>query len=338
MVPPKDHKRNIEHEVSVAVRITPGSLDMANNPSPDDAENTAKENQFLAEMTISIWPMRKDRYFSLTFTSRLAGGIAFSRTHSREFTQNSTESELSQSVPPAPSSQMASYICPSCGSVYTHAETSSTALHSHDSPRSSLGGAPAVKPPLTNVEKLLRMQNSLIDAMEVPIIAMWKDESVATFNKALSRLMYQDPGEAHSTDPFEILSSFKAYTEDFQRELTPDEYPIVKGCRSQQPQPMCKVGVIDSNARPRLFEFAVDRILDDETGDFQAVLVVMKDVTWYTEQIKAQGEQSEKQFQLICETLPQMVSVSRFLVNKKSIANSVLRLRSGQLFPMVPLV
>ena len=179
--------------------------------------------------------------------------------------------------------------------------------HASFSVSSITNGASVDAPPLTNVQKLLRMQDSLIDAMDLPIAAMWRDESVLTINKALSRLTYQGSDGAYGNDVSKILNSFKVYTEDFQRQLTLDEFPIIVVCRSQSPQSKFRVGVIDSNQRRRLFEITVDRICDDKTGEFQAVLLVMKDVTWYTDKIKAQGEQSEQQFQLICETLPQMV-------------------------------
>lgn len=37
-------------------------------------------------------------------------------------------------------------------------------------------------------------------------------------------------------------------------------------------------------------------------------MVALKDVTEYTEKLAAQTEESEQRFQLICDTMPQMVS------------------------------
>lgn len=154
----------------------------------------------------------------------------------------------------------------------------------------------------------------MLDAMDVPVIGMWIDETVVMINKALARLSYHGGADVSVTDAFEVLSRFKVYTADFTRLIDPTEYPIVQACRSresQSPNPSLnyKIGIIDSSQRRRIFEFTVDSIYDDETKELQGALVVLKDVTWYTDQIKAQSDQSEQQFQLICETLPQMVRI-----------------------------
>ena len=37
-------------------------------------------------------------------------------------------------------------------------------------------------------------------------------------------------------------------------------------------------------------------------------MIALKDVTEYTDKLAAQTEETEQQFQLICDTMPQMVS------------------------------
>jgi len=49
-------------------------------------------------------------------------------------------------------------------------------------------------------------------------------------------------------------------------------------------------------------------------------MVALKDVTEYTEKLAAQTEESEQQFQLVCDTMPQMVS-PRSLWRVPSVAN-----------------
>ena len=89
------------------------------------------------------------------------------------------------------------------------------------------GRPPATKEPLTNAEKVLWMQDRLLDAVDIPVMALWHDESVATVNKALARLMHHGSDAAEFTDPSTVISNFNLFTEDFQRPLIEDEYPIV---------------------------------------------------------------------------------------------------------------
>lgn len=155
----------------------------------------------------------------------------------------------------------------------------------------------------------MRMKDAMLDATEIPVIALWQDESIAVPNKAVARMMHFD------TDPFsdnagDIISRYRVFTEDFDRELEQYEFPIVKLCRSRQPSPRHRVGIMDSQSRQRVLEVVGQCIYDENNGEFQAAVCAFKDVTWYTDLLKMhsqQNEQNEQQFQLICETLPQMV-------------------------------
>ncbi len=78
--------------------------------------------------------------------------------------------------------------------------------------------------------------------MEIPIVAMWKDESLAIPNKAAVRLTGKQSGTA-SKNASEPFPQFKVYTEDFGRELQPEEYPLAVLCKTQKPFSNWKVGV-----------------------------------------------------------------------------------------------
>ena len=289
--------RDVVFDVFIGV----DSFGFADANDAQHARDAAPESKVQAEMTVSIWILNSVRYFTIAFG-------AFSATSKDESKSNIQQSSRSQDDPKShklPSLQSESPLCSKCGLSIASAIEPSVG----DAQIVSSDTFSSITQPLTDMEKLIIMQDRLIDAMEVPVMAMWKDESVATINKALSRLMYPGAECGHGADvpavP-EILSSFKVYTEDFQRELSMDEYPIVIACRSRNPNLKYRFGLIASTGRKRLFEGTVDQI-HDENNEFQAVLTVLKDVTWYTDQIKAQDEQSERQFELICETLPQMV-------------------------------
>ena len=169
---------------------------------------------------------------------------------------------------------------------------------------------------LSQTDKLMRMKDAMLDATDIPVIALWQDESLAVPNKAIVRMMHFDP-DSVSDEVGDVLSRYRVFTEDFDRELEQHEFPIVKLCRTQQPFSRVRVGIMDSQSRQRILEVIGQCIYDEKTGDFQAAVCAFKDVTWYTELLKAQSEQNEQneqQFQLICETLPQMVCSLSWLV------------------------
>lgn len=82
----------------------------------------------------------------------------------------------------------------------------------------------------------------MLNAMEIPIFAMWKDMSLVFPNKAGARLS-RKYADATSGNTFEFLPSFKVYTEDFDRELEPEEYPLVVLCKTQKPFSNWKIGL-----------------------------------------------------------------------------------------------
>lgn len=165
---------------------------------------------------------------------------------------------------------------------------------------------------LSQTDKLMRMKDAMLDATDIPVIALWQDETLAVPNKAVARIMYFD------TDPVsesgdDVLSRYRVFTEDFEQEFEQKDFPLVKLCRTQQPFSRLRVGLMDSKMRQKVYEVVGQCVYDEKTGDFQAAVCALKDVTWYTELLKEQSEQNEQneqQFQLICETLPQMVCAS----------------------------
>lgn len=149
----------------------------------------------------------------------------------------------------------------------------------------------------------------MLDATDIPVIALWQDGSLAVPNKAVSRLMHFDTDPV-SNNGDDILSRYRIFTEDFDRELEQHEFPLVKLLRTQQPFSRIRVGIMDSQLRRKVFEVVGDCVYEEKTGAFQAAVCALKDVTWYTDLLKVQSEQNEqneRQFQLICETLPQIV-------------------------------
>jgi PAS domain S-box-containing protein len=135
---------------------------------------------------------------------------------------------------------------------------------------------------------------------------MWKDENFGIPNKALMRLLPRDavylPGDQRA-----FLSQFTVWTEDFQRELTIDEFPIVELCRTRQ-RTKRQIGMRQPVTGTRLvFEVNSEPVFHEESGDFLGGIVIFKDITEFTKQIAAQIQENEKQFEYIANFMPVMV-------------------------------
>lgn len=136
---------------------------------------------------------------------------------------------------------------------------------------------------------------------------MWKDEGFGIPNKALLRLLPKEctytPGDQRA-----FLSQFTVWDEDFNRELPVDEFPIMEVCRTRRRIEQRRIGMRHPITGTRIvFEIDGEPILHVDTGEFLGGIVIFKDITQYTNQIAAQIEQNEKQFEYIANFMPVMV-------------------------------
>ena len=264
------------------------------------------ESQVKAKMIISIWTLENQRYFTLTFTSASNAPLPSTRSHSRAVSRTPNPLSPTKSFPTSPTSP--GFFC-SCGSSPSMLGSSSGVPLSV-SPFPPLGApsnSDVAKAP-SALEKIARMKDGMINAMEIPVFVMWKDESLMIPNAAAARLLYKK-ADPISEDGYGLMSRFKLYTTDFERELERDEMPLVRLCRTQKPFSKWKIGVIDSNLQRRHFDVSGEGIFDDKSGEFLAGIIALTDVTEYTDIIKTQSEENDQQFQLICDTMPQLVSL-----------------------------
>jgi PAS domain S-box-containing protein len=136
---------------------------------------------------------------------------------------------------------------------------------------------------------------------------MWKDEGFGIPNKALLRLL---PKECSYTpgDQREFLDQFKVWTEDFQRKVELDEFPIIEVCRTQQRIGPKRLGMRHPQTGTRIvYEINGEPVMHEETNEFLGGIVIFKDITEYTNKIAAQIEENEKQFEYIANFMPVMV-------------------------------
>ncbi|KAF2421011.1 hypothetical protein EJ08DRAFT_525664 [Tothia fuscella] len=271
---------------------------------PSATKNKSTVSPLQANMIISGWSDEDDKYFTLTFTSASSGSTE-AQTSSRAVAKSFT----SAVKPYGPSSSTSSSRRSLMASSMSPAQSSAT------SPITRTPTWPPNAPPsaIANhashsiFSKASKMKDAILNAMNMPAYAMWKDQSFGIPNKAFCSLL-PDTGTSTPGDQREFLSCFKVWTEDFKQELTVDEFPIMQLCRTQARLESKRYGMKHPKTNSRLiYDIHGEPIHDEVTGEFLGGIVIFTDVTKYTKRIAAQLEENEKQFEYICNLIPIMV-------------------------------
>ncbi|KAL8957605.1 MAG: hypothetical protein Q9193_005164 [Seirophora villosa] len=276
----KIRNRALVHDAVVNVVISSQYIANGNIKTSYPPSSPASQGQVRAKMIISIWTLDGQRYFTLTFTHASNTPATSVRSHSRAISKASSQGRLSPSVHSSPPSPGTPGTCSNCGSTPSSALASPPAAPLSVSPFPPMG-APASSDMASSpavLKKIARMKDAIMGAVDVPVFTLWKDESLGFPNKAAVRLMHQDV-DPTTADAYDLLSRFRLYTEDFKRELAPEEFPIVQLCRTEKPFSRWKVGLIDAKGQHLSFDVCGEGIHDEKTGEFLAGIVVLKDVT-----------------------------------------------------------
>ena len=299
-------ERALVHDISVNVLIRPRLFAPGNDSSSRSLKQWKTCRQTPAKMTISIWALERQRYFTLTFqtTNYSWRTLPMMQTKSRVVSGRLDLATVANAFSSAQDPLMGS-----C--TFSRMHSPRTDSTSSMPPRNTFSRDPSRSDPSVH-ERISRLKDAIIDTIGIPIMAMWRDGSLAVHNKAISRLMHEDPDIA-PTDVDNTLSRFRVYTENFERELEQYEWPIIKLCREQKSFKRFRIGTIDHKRTKRVFEISGDGIHDEKTGEFLAGICALTDVTWYIDVVKAQSEQDERKFQQICECMPQTVGPSLIL-------------------------
>ena len=251
-----------------------------------------------ASMIISIWRNEGEQYFTLAFTTT---------AHKHRAVPSHLVPHTPSSVASVPSSLSTTSNLPSSSvssNVSSPTDVSPPGAHflTHGAPTRC--SKPAS---FTDFEKLISMKDAMLSNMDIPVIAIWRDESAAFPNQPARRLLAVE-ANATSQDSYDFMSRFKPYTTDFERELEDSENPMLSLCRKQETFSNWKIGLIEpKTGKKRTFDVNGKPVFDDKSGEFLVGLVAFKDVTEYTEKLATQSEENEQQFQLICDTMPQML-------------------------------
>lgn len=264
--------------------------------------------QATCRMIISTWDLEDQNYYTLTFTSPPAHGA-----------QESTTRIRSRIVPRTRSSNSSNR---SSRSSHSRTPTSSTAcsavVSSSEAMLSTAAFPPLGAPARSNLpftmsdfQKITRMKDAMLNAMHIPVIAMWRDESVVYPNPAARRLLAVT-ADPTTEDGYDFMSRFRPWSADFSRELQESDNPILALCRTQKAFTRWQIGLVNERTgKKSSFDVNGQPVFDDKTGEFCAGLIIFKDVTEYTERLATQNEENEEQFQLICDMMPQMLWTTR---------------------------
>lgn len=305
--PSPSTSRTIVHDIAVDVVFSTERDPETGLPSTSQHEKAAhgmtslaEKNHVEATMIISVWYLEDAQYFTLSFTA--AGNSTPSRLQKGNRTVTKTGKNYASGMGSGSSS--------SSSGLRTHHSSNSASPAS--GPR--LPNGPASRQSQGNTSSMLtktsRMKDAILNAMPMPTYAMWKDESYGIPNLAALKLLGLDTEEAASfqDDQRGFLTQYALYTDDFERMLAIEEYPIMYLMKTEKAFQNIRVGMIDPDTKQRVI-FDVDGrpILDEKTRQFLGGVVVFRDVTEYANIINAQKAQNEKQFEDITNMIPNMI-------------------------------
>ncbi|PFH55975.1 hypothetical protein XA68_17249 [Ophiocordyceps unilateralis] len=272
-----------------------------------DSRLKSKESEYqaLAKMIVTVWEVEDHQtYFTLTFTNTLSTPSI--PMHNKKSVARSSLLEAADRK---------SIVVSNPSSVASSRESSSPSFHSPGAVSMSSSPFPPMGPPSmashsstpSLLQKITLMKDALLDNTQIPILAMWKDGSVAFPNKA-ARLMLSANADLDTVvDGFDLLANWPLWTEDFSRRLDVGEYPMSILLRTETPFTSMRVGAFDREGKKIVHDVLGEAILDDTTGEFLAGVVTWRDVTDMTEEITQIKERDEERFKLICDTMPQFV-------------------------------
>lgn len=274
-----------------------------------------------AQMIVSVWATEDEQYFTLTFTAARSdsglqsppssdGTKPTSRTVSRTATSFSTgaRSGLSSSSSSSSRSELKK-----SGKIQSPPATtfaSPTTIPVMDFPprgppaKASQTSAPSM------FSKSNKLKEALLNSMNMPAYAMWKDESFGIPNRAAIKLLYpwiEDGQHDSSEQARDFLARYTLYRDDFSEELPMDEFPIYRLMRLRERFENYRIGMYSAKDGSQMVFDTSGEPLRDDKGEFLGGVVLFHDVTDYARTITAERTKNERQFENICNMVPQMI-------------------------------
>ena len=266
-----------------------------------------------AKMIISVWATEDEQYFTLTFTAASTEPSTPSDAKSTSRTVSRTPTSLGTSRASGLSSNSSSGSSrPKKGSARNGSTPTSNVTSPREMefpPRGPPAKSSSAHAP-TMFSKSNRLKDAILNSMNFPAYAMWKDESFGIPNKAAIKLIYpwiEDGAFDSSEQARDFLSRYVLYTEDFSALIPLEDFPIMRLMRQQQRFDNYRVGLYSAKDGSRLLFDVSGEPISDDKGDFLGGIVIFQDVSTFVTTINKQQQQNERQFEDITNMIPQMI-------------------------------
>lgn len=293
------------------------------------AKSGAGQHTF-AKMIITVWEVEDENYFTLTFTTTESSQKSTSKPYAqprqaekaampiKQQSLVSSESGSSSSSGSGSGSQLGPSSVTSGRRSSRGGSSNSSTIISPTSATMSSSPFPPMGPPnrspdqLANspssLQKITMMRDALLDNTDIPIIAMWKDQTFTVPNRAARRLFYPFANLTNIRDRFDLVTKWHIWDENFETQLNPAEYPISILTRTEIPFSSRKIGMYDPDTNERLvLDCLGEAIIDEHTGEFLAGVLTCRDITKMTKEITEIKQKDEQQFEIIFESMPQII-------------------------------
>ena len=264
-------------------------------------------------MIISTWWADGIKYYTMTFFSTTTtkasspSSGSSSNTSSKHTTRTVPKARRNFESPGSVSSSSSASGGPRSQSSLsnTSSSLSSPAAYIPNFPPSVPITQSGRSPSASVLQKATRLRDAVLNAMNLPTYALWKDHSVGIPNRALMDLCPHDTGPYAGGD---FLARFQVFDEQFSRILEYGELPITELLRTEQASSGRRIGLKHpSTGEPKVYDCNAELVHDEETGDVVAGVMILKDVTEYLGMLAAQKDFTQKQFEYICNHVPPMI-------------------------------
>ncbi|KAK0729137.1 hypothetical protein B0T21DRAFT_292312 [Apiosordaria backusii] len=299
------------HEATLAIEVVISPKDVTGSTYDPQARSNLAASQRHAKMIISVWDISEGQtFFTLTFTNTNSTFTPPLNRRKSVAKPSILEAAEKKSVPHVSNPPS---VASSRDSNPSSFKLSPSAVSFSTSPFPPLGPPTAATPSSAPsiLQKITIMKDALLDNIQTPILAMWKDGSVTLPNHAARNLFVRNADLDKSVDGFDLLPNWVVWDQDFTRQLDPSEYPIAVLLRTEKPFTGRRIGMRDDSGKSLVFDVEGVAIKDDNTGEFLAGVVTCRDVTRLHEELNQIKAADEERFRLICDTMPQLVWTSK---------------------------
>lgn len=260
-------------------------------------------------MIVSIWATEEDQYFTLTFTASGEGSAPPQSSQATTRTVSRTSTTHGTSLDSGLSSNSSSSSSSNRRSIH-RASTPTSAGSTVISPRiPPIMEFPPKGPPTkfsaasapTMFSKTNRLKDAILNSMNLPAYAMWRDESFGLPNKAAIKLAYpwiEDGAFDVNEQAREYLANFVLYTPDFSAKIPFEDFPIVRLMREKKNYENYRVGMYSNRDGSKMLFDADGQLLLDDNGEYLGGVVLFNDVTDFARTIDKQQRENENQYVL----------------------------------------